>query len=75
MEAVALSVTGGLIRIAVGVGGAEAISRIRADFAAIVSVDVIAIAILFSVAVGLFFGIYPAYPRKPTNPIGALRYE
>jgi putative ABC transport system permease protein len=75
MEAVALALSGGLLGIALGVGGAKAISGLRADFTAVVSIDVILISILFSMAVGLFFGIYPAYRASRLNPIEALRYE
>ncbi len=75
LEAVALALSGGLLGVALGMVGANAISRLRQDFAAVVGVDVVLIAILFSMAVGLFFGIYPAYRASRLNPIDALRYE
>ena len=75
IEAVTLSVIGGILGIALGAGGAVAATSFVDDFNAIVGFDAIAIAILFSMAVGLFFGIYPAYRASRLNPIDALRYE
>ncbi len=75
LEAVTLSFTGGLLGIAIGVSGAQLISRFQEGFSAVVTLDVILIAVLFSLAVGLFFGIYPAHRASRLNPIDALRYE
>ena len=75
MEATVLSVTGGIVGAALGIGGAIAISQLRDDFTAVVTPDVLVVAILFSVAVGLFFGLYPAYRASRLSPIDALRYE
>ena len=75
IEAVTLSLIGGLFGIALGAGGAVAATSFVPDFSAVVGIDAIAIAILFSMAVGLFFGIYPAYRASRLNPIDALRYE
>ena len=75
IEAVTLSLIGGLFGIALGAGGAVAATSFIPDFSAVVGIDAIAIAILFSMAVGLFFGIYPAYRASRLNPIDALRYE
>ena len=75
IEAVTLSVIGGILGIALGAGGAVAATSFVDDFSAVVGFDAIAIAILFSMAVGLFFGIYPAYRASRLNPIDALRYE
>ncbi len=75
VEAIALSVTGGLIGIALGAGGALLISRLVEGFRAIVSLDAVLLATGFSAAVGLFFGLYPAWRAGNLNPIDALRYE
>jgi putative ABC transport system permease protein len=73
-EAVFLSLMGGLIGIAIGVGGAYAVSLV-ADFKPVVEPSAIALAVGFSMAIGLFFGIYPARRASRLNPIDALRYE
>lgn len=75
IEAVTLAVLGGLLGIALGTSGAQVISSFLDNFSAVVGVDAILISILFSMAVGLFFGIYPAYRASRLNPIDALRYE
>jgi putative ABC transport system permease protein len=75
VEAIVLSVTGGLIGIMLGATGAFAISRLVEGFRAIVSLDAILLATSFSAAVGLFFGLYPAWRAGNLNPIDALRYE
>jgi putative ABC transport system permease protein len=75
IEAVTLAVTGGAIGITIGVVGAYGISRAFESFDAVVGIDAILLSLLFSMAVGLFFGIYPAYRASRLNPIDALRYE
>ncbi len=75
VEAVSLSVLGGAIGITLGVVGAYAISTAFDAFDAVVGVDAVLTSLLFSMAVGLFFGIYPAFRASRLNPIDALRYE
>jgi putative ABC transport system permease protein len=79
VEAVTLSTIGGVIGILLGSGGAGIISAVARnagqEFQAVVSLRAVAIATLFSAAVGLFFGIYPARRASRLNPIDALRYE
>ena len=75
IEAVTLAVIGGILGIALGGGGAVAATSFVDNFSAIVGIDAIIMSILFSMAVGLFFGIYPAYRASSLNPIDALRYE
>ena len=74
IEAVTLSSIGGLLGIAVGLGGAKAITVIK-QWPTLVSVDSIVIAFCFSAAVGVFFGFYPARKAAQLDPIEALRYE
>jgi putative ABC transport system permease protein len=75
IEAVVLSLLGGIVGIALGWLGAIAISSLQDDLVAIVSLESILLATGFSIAVGLFFGIYPATRAAGLNPIDALRYE
>jgi len=74
IEAVTLSSTGGLLGIALGIGGAEAITLIK-QWPTTVSAESILIAFAFSAAVGIFFGFYPARKASKLDPIDALRYE
>jgi putative ABC transport system permease protein len=74
IEAVVLSVAGGMIGIGLGIAGAFIFARVS-DWPALVSPWSIAAAILFSAAVGVFFGFYPAYKASRMQPIEALRHE
>ncbi|HLB47100.1 MAG TPA: ABC transporter permease [Anaerolineales bacterium] len=74
LEAIVLSVIGGAIGIAVGVGIAKLVDTSGVT-KAVVSSQAILLAVSFSVAVGLFFGIYPANHAASLKPIEALRYE
>jgi putative ABC transport system permease protein len=74
IEAVVLSLIGGALGIMIGVGIALAISSF-VDFKAVVQPGAILLAVGFSAAVGLFFGIYPARRASRLNPIDALRFE
>ncbi len=73
-EAVLLTLMGGLIGIALGAGGATIVSKIL-SWPTLISPVSISIAVLFSGAVGIFFGFYPARKAAGLNPIDALRYE
>ncbi|MGC9394731.1 MAG: ABC transporter permease [Anaerolineae bacterium] len=76
-EAVMLSLVGGLIGILLGATGASIVSYVLRDegFRAVITLNAVLLATLFSAAVGLFFGIYPAQRAAALNPIDALRYE
>jgi putative ABC transport system permease protein len=75
LEAMTLSLLGGLIGIGLGASGATVISQLVDGFSAIVTAQAVVLATTFSAAVGLFFGIYPARRAARLNPIEALRYE
>jgi putative ABC transport system permease protein len=74
MEAVILSLIGGIIGLIVGVTSSEVLSLV-AGWRTDVSPLSAFIAFAFSGMVGIFFGFYPAYKASLLNPIDALRYE
>ena len=74
IEAIILSLFGGVIGIAAGIGSGYGIGRVIGMSIAVDPV-VIAVAFLFSGAVGIFFGFYPARKAAALDPIVALRYE
>ena len=74
VEAVTLSLIGGTIGIALGLGGSEAISRLAA-WRTLIPLDAVALAFGFAAAIGIFFGFYPARKAAQLSPIEALRHE
>jgi putative ABC transport system permease protein len=74
IEAITLSIIGGVVGILLGVGLALGVTRF-VDFEAVVQPQAIVLAVGFSAAVGLFFGLYPARRASKLNPIDALRFE
>ncbi|MBV6402283.1 MAG: Macrolide export ATP-binding/permease protein MacB [Anaerolineales bacterium] len=78
-ESSLLSLIGGIIGIILGWVIAYAVGQIAAangtDFIPVVTTDAVALATIFSAAVGLFFGIYPANRAANLEPVEALRYE
>ncbi|HTS16015.1 MAG TPA: ABC transporter permease [Verrucomicrobiae bacterium] len=74
IEAITLSSLGGMIGIALGIGSAKLLSAL-AGWPTLVSPTSVVLAFLFSAAVGVFFGFYPARKASNLDPIDALRYE
>jgi putative ABC transport system permease protein len=74
VEALTLSLLGGLIGIVIGLGVSAGISRI-AGWSFTFNPATVSIAVLFSLAVGVVFGVWPARQAARLDPISALRYE
>jgi len=74
MEAVALSLIGGAIGIAIGLGASAIIAHF-AGWPTLVQPDSLVLSFVFAGAVGVFFGFYPARKAARLDPIVALRYE
>lgn len=74
IEAVTLSMLGGLIGTVFGIAGAYCFAKFS-GWPALINPVAIALALGFSAAVGVFFGFYPAFKASRLHPIEALRYE
>jgi len=73
-EAVVLSVIGGIIGIVAGTAGARIVGDVK-QWPILITESSIVVSFLFSAAVGMFFGFYPALRASRLNPIDCLRYE
>jgi putative ABC transport system permease protein len=74
-EAVLLSFMGGCFGVTLSYIGAIALSSAYPTFAVSISTFAVGLALIFSIAVGTFFGVYPAYRAASLDPIEALRHD
>ena len=74
LEAIVLSLVGGIVGIALGVGSAQLVAHLL-HWPPLLSGWAILFAVSFSIGVGLFFGFYPALKAAKLEPMTALRYE
>jgi len=74
IEAVTLSCTGGAFGILAGIVASKILTQVK-SWPTLTSPEAMTVAFLFSAAVGIFFGFYPARKAAQLDPIDALRYE
>jgi putative ABC transport system permease protein len=74
VEAVVMTAVGGMLGIAFGSGVSRLVTQIM-KWPTVVSPTAMAVAVGFSMGIGVFFGFYPAWKASRLNPIEALRYE
>ncbi len=75
IESLTLSLIGGSLGIALGFVASTLIGRLSEDLTPVVDIGTVLLASGFAAAVGLIFGIYPAWRAAGLHPIEALRYE
>lgn len=73
-EATLLSLMGGALGVIIGLAGSLTISS-TLQWPTRIPIEALLVAVIFSAAVGVFFGFYPAYKASHLDPIEALRYE
>jgi putative ABC transport system permease protein len=74
IESLVLSLIGGGLGIAIGIGGTYVLSNFT-QWPTLISIRAVLLSLLFAASVGVFFGFYPARKASLLNPIEALRYE
>jgi putative ABC transport system permease protein len=75
VEAIVLTLLGGLVGVLAGYGSAQVVAPLMGSTRAVVTPDSVIMALSVSIAVGIFFGLYPASRAAALHPIDALRYE
>jgi len=75
MEALVIALVGGIIGMILGILGGAALTPLVVDAPIVVTPFVVIGSMLFSMSIGVFFGIYPANKAAKLDPIEALRYE
>ena len=74
LEALFLSLIGGLLGVGFGIAGAKTVQAVN-NWTIVIAPSTVIMAFSFSALVGAFFGFYPAWKAAQMNPIEALRYE
>ena len=75
IEAMTLSVLGGLIGLGLAIGGLKIAGELTDKLPIVIRTDAVLTAVIFSMLVGIFFGVYPARKAAALDPIESLRYE
>ncbi len=74
IESIVMSIFGGAIGVGLGFAGSTVLGNVM-GWSTLVNAETVMVALVFSAAVGIFFGFYPARKAARLNPIEALRYE